>query len=223
MYPETISLVFIVVVTIIALNMDMKKKWYNNSWFVLASLIIFFPAGLVIMWLYADWKKITKVIVTAIFGLLIVVGVMSPSPKTDTVVNTTAPTPKVQTEQKVPDFVFDVPSLVGKDIDGIRLLLGEPADGNLKEPTAQQISFGGKQWDNTFKKDGKELLVTYDVKTRKVVDFFISSDDSSGATKDTQHLMEMGNLKNNVSNYRIEFVKTFKDPTVFTGVKVIPQ
>jgi len=120
-------------------------------------------------------------------------------------------------------YVFDVPALVGKNIDEIRVILGEPEDGKLKEPNDQQIELGTTEWNNTFEKGGKELLVTYNIKTRKVIDFFISTDDSSGATDNTRHLLELGNLTENDPRYKIEFVKAFIKPSVFTGVKAIPR
>ena len=116
-------------------------------------------------------------------------------------------------------YTFDVPSLLGKNIDEIRVELGTPTDGDLMEPTAEQMA-GTSQWDNTFQKDGKELLVTFDAKTREVIDFFIPTDDPSGVTKDIQPLLEIGNLNENSSNYTIEKVSAIKDPSSYTGIMV---
>lgn len=116
-------------------------------------------------------------------------------------------------------YVFDVPALIGKDITGVKAELGTPKD---KEPTAQQINFGAKEWYLTFGKDDKELLVTYDIASGRIKDFFISTDDPSGKTKDKNHLLELGNINEGDSHYKIEFVKAIIDPSVFTGVKVIP-
>ena len=63
----------------------------------------------------------------------------------------------------------------------------------------------------------------YTISNRKIVDFFISTDDPSGVTKDTTHLLKLGNLKQNDPKYKVEFVKAIKNPSVFTGVKIIPQ
>ena len=116
-------------------------------------------------------------------------------------------------------YVSDIPSLVGKDITGAKDALGTPKD---KEPTAQQIKLGAKEWSLTFEKEGKELLVTYDTASGRVKDYFIGTDDPSGKTKDKSHLLELGNINEGDSRYKVEFVKAFNDPSVFTGVKVIP-
>ena len=126
-------------------------------------------------------------------------------------------TPTVTSEIKP---VFDIPFLVGKNLDGVIAVLGTPKG---QDPTAQQIQLGAKEWDKIFIKDNKELLVTYTISNRKIVDFFISTDDPSGVTKDTTHLLKLGNLKQNDPKYKVEFVKAIKNPSVFTGVKIIPQ
>ncbi|HSW88015.1 MAG TPA: hypothetical protein VLG12_02520 [Candidatus Saccharimonadales bacterium] len=115
---------------------------------------------------------------------------------------------------------FDVPSLVGKDLDGVIAVLGQPKG---IDPTALQIQQGVTEWDKTFVKDGKELLVTYTISDRKIVDFFISTSDPSGATSDKEALLKQENLKQDDAKYRVEFVKAIKDPSTFTGVKVIPN
>lgn len=116
-------------------------------------------------------------------------------------------------------YVFDIPTLLGKDVDRVKNALGEPLG---KEPSQQQLSLGIKEWSLTFKNNNQELLVTYNPNTRKVIDFFISTDDPSGKTKDKLHLLEIGNLIENDSRYKIEFVKTITDSSSFTGVKIIP-
>lgn len=116
--------------------------------------------------------------------------------------------------------IFDVPALVGKNLDGVITVLGTPKG---QDPTALQIQQGITEWDKTFVKDGKELLVTYTISNRKIVDFFISADDPSGKTTNTTNLLQLGNLREGDSRYRIEFVRAIKDPNSFTGVKIIPK
>lgn len=128
--------------------------------------------------------------------------------------------PASSKNSQVNQYVFDIPSLVGKNLDGVIAVLGTPKG---QDPTAQQIALGAKEWDKTFVKNGIELLVTFTISNKRIVDFFISTDDPSGKTKNTTHLMELGNLKQNDPRYKIEFVKTLKDPSSFTGVKVIPK
>lgn len=117
-------------------------------------------------------------------------------------------------EQAKPVYVFNVPSLVGKNIDEVRSALGKPAD-SAAEPSQAQLA-GTSEWDNTFKKDSKELLVTFNPKSREVIDFFLE-----GSDKDT--LLGVGNLKSNSSDYRVEEVKALTDPSAITGIKVVPN
>lgn len=194
-----------------------KKEWYKSGWGIVIA-ILFLPIFIVwYVWAKTKWFIAWKLIISIIIGIMFISAMANSNSTPST------PTPKPSsTTAPVVNFVFDVPSLVGKNIDEIRQVLGAPADKELTEPTQQQLSLGMKEWDNTFEKDGKALLVTYDAKSRKVVDFFISTDDPSGKTKDKKHLLEMGNVKDGNPEYRIEFVKTLIDPNYYTGVKIIP-
>jgi len=118
--------------------------------------------------------------------------------------------------------VFDLEALYGKNIDEVRNALGKPVDGAQSDPTAQQIQLGVTQWDNTFKKDGYELVVTYEVSSKKVIDFFIGTNDQSGQTKDVEPLKQIGNVAD-TTHFTIEPVKVLNDSSYFTGIKVIPN
>jgi hypothetical protein len=50
-----------------------KEKWYQRTAFTVIMLILFFPVGLVLMWVYRkNWKMAVKVIVSAIFALAVI-------------------------------------------------------------------------------------------------------------------------------------------------------
>lgn len=121
-------------------------------------------------------------------------------------------------------MVFDVPALVGMNIDQVRQVLGTPQDGSMTEPTAQQLALGmGSEWNNSFEKDGHTLLVTYNAQTRVIADFFVDSNDPSGATSDKAGLLAAGNLREGDSRYSIEFVQARGAPSQFTGVIAKPK
>lgn len=112
--------------------------------------------------------------------------------------------------------VFDVPSLVGKSIDEIRQLLGDPGDTD-SEPSRQQLDFGADEWNNTFTVDGHDLLVTFNPRTRTVVDLFLDGDDQS-------ILMQRANLTaSDTATYRVEAVKALRDRSQITGIRIIPK
>jgi hypothetical protein len=52
--------------------MEAKKKWYQKTWGIIVLLILFFPAGLYLMWKYSGWKSIIKWVISGLFALLIV-------------------------------------------------------------------------------------------------------------------------------------------------------
>lgn len=55
-----------------------QKKWYQKTGWIIFWLILFFPAGLVLMWKYANWKKPIKGIISAVIVLSLFVGSSTP-------------------------------------------------------------------------------------------------------------------------------------------------
>jgi hypothetical protein len=137
---------------------------------------------------------------------------------TKTTQTVASPSPITQ-KQNCEGQAFDIPSLLGKDLNKITTTLGTPKG---IDPTAEQIKLGVKEWDKTFIKDGKELLVTYTITDGKIVDFFLSDLNLSGDKQNKTCMLELGNVKQNDSRYKVEFVKLLKDPSQFTGVKITP-
>lgn len=121
----------------------------------------------------------------------------------------------VTVEQKL---VFDVPSLFNKNIDQVIQVLGTPE--SYPEPTQEQIKLGTKTWEKTFKKDGYELLVTYNISDKKVTDFFVSANDEIYENRDKEKMLKLTNTQESNSLYSVEFVKSMKDATRFTGILI---
>lgn len=156
-------------------------------------------------------KRKTSVVTWVVLGLILLTAVFvaiigNSTPKA--VENLPAANLGTNNQAKM---VFDVPSLLGKNVDQIKAVLGNPVSD--AEPTKQQLSVGVSEWDKEFQKDGQSLLVTYNPKTRQVIDFFISG------TSKTDVLI-IGNLKDGDSKYSIDYVKSLKNPAEITGVKV---
>lgn len=59
-----------------------KVRWYQTSWAAILLLIFFFPVGLFLMWKYTKWPKPAKWVVSAVFGLFLLIGVFTDSPET---------------------------------------------------------------------------------------------------------------------------------------------
>lgn len=134
--------------------------------------------------------------------------------------NKTEPTTQAESNA-TQAYTFDVPSLIGKNVDEVKAVLGTPT--NDTEPTQAQLASGlTKEWEKTFTKDGVSMLVTYRLADRSVVDFFISTNDPSGMTKDTAALKKLGNITLSDSRYKIDFVEALKDKSQYTGIKITP-
>lgn len=82
----------------------MDKKWYQNNLVIIGLLILFFPAGLFLMWKYAGWNRVVKWVITAFFALVVLGSALNPGKTTPTSIPTQSqsvvessptPTPKV--------------------------------------------------------------------------------------------------------------------------------
>ena len=118
--------------------------------------------------------------------------------------------------------IFDVSSLVGKNIDEVRKVLGKPSEKEI-EPTKLQMKMKFDSWDNSFEKDGHILLVTFNPQNRQVTDFFIETTDPSGSTSDYSDLLQLYSITNDNTKYSIEPVPTLKDNTKYTGIKIVAK
>jgi hypothetical protein len=120
---------------------------------------------------------------------------------------------------------FDIPMLVGKNINQIVEILGSAT--NEFTPNEQQISMGVNEGDKEYTIDEATLLITYNIYDGIIKEFFIYVSNSDGYTKDKNYLMNLGKLNNSDSKYNIEFVQVTSlrlnpDRDRFTGVVVKP-
>lgn len=128
--------------------------------------------------------------------------------------------PATETQQEVASVhAFDIPALLGKDIDALKQTLGTPSYDT--EPNAAQLQLGTDTWEKSWTKGEYDLMATYDVETKEVVDLFLgaSSDAAFKRFEDTDYILATGNLSGNDSRYLVEFVKAKNGPG-YTGVIV---
>ena len=45
------------------------ELWYQKTWTIVLLLLVFWPAGLYLMWKYAAWSRPAKIIVTVVVAL----------------------------------------------------------------------------------------------------------------------------------------------------------
>lgn len=130
----------------------------------------------------------------------------------------TADLVKREQEQVKTPAVFDISDLLGKSIDDVVTKLGQP-----KSKYTPKTNIEGDTPDMTFSKNNLEMIVTYDAKTRTVIDFFLpSTNDHSNLNSDEDKNIILNNLNlvDNSPNYEVKYVKALKDPNMFTGVIV---
>lgn len=114
------------------------------------------------------------------------------------------------------DVVYDIPSLKGKNIDQVIEILGIPEIDN-SEPTDLQKKVGIDEWNKTYKREGYELVITYKVNSRKIIDLFVPTNDPSGKTQNYKELMQITNTIN-TEGISVELVPTIVDPSSYTGI-----
>lgn len=117
------------------------------------------------------------------------------------------------------EHAFDIPPLIGKNIDQVRATLGKPYEDFPEKVWPGGDDENGKTW----RRGKKRLYITFHSQTRRIVDFFIECDDPSGACSDKQKLLDLGNIKDSGPNYTTEFVNAGAMRDKYTGVKVIPK
>ncbi len=140
-------------------------------------------------------------------------GLSQPSPEITATVESTP------TQTPTPIYSFDIPSLIGKNIDQVRQTLGQPIqvtnpgsintklDSATLEPTQNDLNSQGDRdpWTNSWVKNNYELSVYYGYKSRQVESFNISLEDESPVSNE-QVFLTVGNLNaDGGSNYKIQF------------------
>ena len=116
-------------------------------------------------------------------------------------------------DKKEIKVVFDIPPLIGKNIDQVRAVLGPPPEDSIPQV--------GAVIDDLYEKDDQMLLVSFNRHSRKVNDFFVGTDDPSGLTADYSDIMKICNARKNGLNYLIIPVRATLDSTKFTGIRIV--
>lgn len=117
--------------------------------------------------------------------------------------------------------VFDVPTLLGQDIDQIRSSLLGKTQGRADDPNARQYQSGPTEWTKTFARDTTTLLVSFNSQTRQVHDLFIRT--AHGPTADYSSLLQLANVRANDRRVRSEPMKTQASPVLYSGVRFTAQ
>jgi hypothetical protein len=115
--------------------------------------------------------------------------------------------------QEPPEVTFDIPSLIGKNIDQVRKVLGKSEDTS-PDPSRPSV----KAYTNWYHKKGQKLLIDFDPHTRKITRFYIQPDVPYDNLED---VMKVGNLDSiETMNYLIEPRQGFLGIS-YSGIEVI--
>jgi hypothetical protein len=109
--------------------------------------------------------------------------------------------------------VFDIPSLIGKNINEVRYELNQ-----FVTDSSEPVNSTEKEWDSIFKKEGIILHVFYDTQTKKILRFHLISEKE--AFSDLKDLLKLGNLDPNSGAYILETDNSF-DLGRYRTVRVI--
>ena len=95
-------------------------------------------------------------------------------------------------------IVFDIPALVYKNIDEVRLVLGKP---NHKE--LEPMDKAAKEWSNTYHKDGFRLTIRFNPSSRSINQYMLLV-DGRGSYENLEDMLRIGNLHSSNATYNIE-------------------
>jgi len=109
-------------------------------------------------------------------------------------------------------FTYDIPSLIGKNIDQADKEL-PVAIGSTPEPPSNQSEPGGTKWHRIYMKDKHALIVDFNSFTRKVISFVLEGDNK-------EKTLKIGNLNENDAKYKVE---QLNDEAGMLGIKITPQ
>ncbi|MBC6989313.1 hypothetical protein [Hymenobacter sp. BT491] len=132
------------------------------------------------------------------------------------------PAPTASQPRRNTTPALDLPALLVQNIDSLRRLIGPPrelqGEGSAAEPGARDSGTAAKveNWVNTFEKNRSTLIVTFNARTRKVVDIVLPGTDE-------EELMQQANLSLYDSRYIVLPVGDPKSLDRITGLRIIPR
>lgn len=120
-----------------------------------------------------------------------------------------------------PAVVVDVPTLMGRNIDQVRRVLGPPREHQDQkvgpEPTPEQLkATHGEGWINTFERNGTTLVVTFNARTRKVRDLVLIGTDED-------EILQKGNLSLTATEYIVLPVVNPQNNREIVGMRVVDR
>lgn len=121
------------------------------------------------------------------------------------------------TEQKPPQVTFDIPAIIGKNIDEVRKVLGKPSSpiANRIEPSNPKK----ETFSNDYEKNGVYISFDFNTKSRRISRItLISTDKEYDKIED---VMKIGNLTSTKTEYYdIESYHPFDSTPPFRAIRI---
>ena len=118
--------------------------------------------------------------------------------------------------EKEPHVVFNVPQLIGKNIDEVRSELRVP------DPESQGPFIEPPNSDDTdiYKIDSYKLIIDFDINSREVTLLMIV--DQDGGFRKLGDLLKIGNLDSLSTNYKIKTDRSWAPTMKYDNVAIYP-
>jgi hypothetical protein len=111
--------------------------------------------------------------------------------------------------------VFDVPALLGKNIEQVARQLGKATGPDIPNLTVNEV-------ERTYVRQGYKLVVTYDTTSRQVTGFVMPAPEPAGQTKDCRKLLEAGSLESGNARYTVDSLTSDK-AGYFKGLAILSE
>lgn len=119
-------------------------------------------------------------------------------------------------EPKPPQVTFDIPALIGKNIDEVRKVLGKPYSPivNRIEPSDPKEEY----FSNDYDKNGVYISFYFNTKSRRISQITLISPEEYDKLED---VMKIGNLTSKeTDSYWVESFHPFAGTPPFNGIKI---
>jgi len=153
----------------------------------------------------------------SIFCLLVLSGCGKNTPATNEPINNTQTSPTIEKESSI-----NIPNLVGKNIDEVVKELKSYIKNDSEPKTGQAIidpkDKKTKLWTKVFKKGDQNITSLYNVDTREVVNFFVSSDKKEA---DKNYILKISQINSGDTKYSWSMIT--KPDKTFSGILIVPK
>lgn len=176
---------------------EKNKKWYQKPVGIIILLILFFPVGLYLMWKYAHWNKVVKLIVTAIIAVIVIVNLVVPRG------NNTTPSYKSTSQEYAQEEANDDTTVATDEKE-------DETEKSKSEFSPKDVS------DETIK--SIETYSDYLVMYQAIIDDYL--DNYENAVKGTV-LYDEATFDDMKTQYKDEFDKQLKDYESLGDQKIV--